>query len=46
MEVEELKNILIWRVYNEDDDDDCLYIVMEEGELIFLKEIPKNMRLK
>jgi len=37
MEVEELTDeVLVWRVRCEKE---CLYIVMEEGDLIFLKEI-------
>ena len=42
MEVEDLtKRALIWRIWRgcSDNDDGCLYIVMEEGGLIFLKEI-------
>jgi len=42
MEVEDLtKHALIWRIWRNcnDKDNDCIYVVMEEGELIFLKEI-------
>jgi len=37
MDVEELtENVRVWRISK---NDDCLYLVMEEGELIVLKEV-------